>query len=123
MGDTDVLSPLSVGHAPAEARLASYGSITVSCFKARIQKAPLSSQMLPIYSSQNYAVAFQLNWSLSAFARVRKGAMEPFFRGRPWGRVVISNARDSVAVADHVSSPYGDPRFTLRRSAASSASV
>ena len=69
MGDTNVLSALSVGHAPAEARLASYGSITVSCLKSRIRKTPLSSQMLPIYTSQNGAVRFQLNWSVNAFAK------------------------------------------------------
>jgi hypothetical protein len=54
-----------------------------------------------------------------------KGVSEPFFgiRGLPWGRVVISRPSFFVAVVVQVSSPNGEPRLTLRRSAVSSASV
>jgi len=43
--------------------------------------------------------------------------------GLPCGRVVISRPSFRGVVVDHVSSPNGDPRLTLRRMAASSASV
>ena len=43
--------------------------------------------------------------------------------GLPCGRAVISRPRFLVAVLAHVSSPNGEPRWTLRRMAASSASV
>ncbi len=43
--------------------------------------------------------------------------------GLPCGRVVISSPSFLVAVVAHVSSPNGEPRLTLRRMAASSASV
>ena len=43
--------------------------------------------------------------------------------GLPCGREVISRPSFLVAVVAHVSSPNGVPRLTLRRMAASSASV
>ena len=43
--------------------------------------------------------------------------------GLPCGRMVISRPSFFVAVVAHVSSPNGEPRLTLRRSAVSSASV
>ena len=45
-----------------------------------------------------------------------------FSFGLPCGRVVISRPSFLVAVVAHVSSPNGEPRLTLRRMAASSAS-
>lgn len=55
----------------------------------------------------------------------QKRCQEPFFgiRGLPCGRVVISRPSFFVAVVAQVSSPNGEPRLTLRRSAVSSASV
>jgi hypothetical protein len=43
--------------------------------------------------------------------------------GLPCGRLVISSPGFLVAVVAHVSAPNGEPRLTLRRMAASSASV
>jgi predicted HTH transcriptional regulator len=56
----------------------------------------------------------------------RKRCQEPFpgcLRGRPRGRRVISRPRRRTMRSTHVSLPNGVPRFTQRRSAASSCSV
>ena len=56
-------------------------------------------------------------------SEAQKTAGPTYFNfGLPCGRVVISRPSFLVAVVAHVSSPNGEPRLTLRRMAASSAS-